>query len=151
MEIIVFCGIQASGKTTYYVKHLLNSHCRVSMDLLNTRKKEKKFLDFYLSNQQDIVVDNTNPTQRVREEYTSVAREKKYRTICYYFKSTFSESVERNSMRSGKAKVPEVAIKSTKKIFEIPGPVEDFDEIWEVVLLPDGSYNKQKLFHKICV
>lgn len=151
MEIIVFCGLQASGKTTYYVNHFLNTHCRVSMDLLNTRKKEKKFLDFYLSSQQNIVVDNTNSTMRIREQYTSAAREKKYKTICYYFKSTVSESLERNQLRSGKAKVPDVAIKSTQKGFEVPVPVEDFDEIWEIKLQADGSYKKEKLFHKIFV
>jgi predicted kinase len=146
MEIIVFCGLQASGKTSYYVQNFLNTHARVSLDLLNTRNKEKKYLDFYLSMQQKIVVDNTNPTKAIRKKYLDAALAKKYKTICYYFKSTVDESIARNNQRQGKSKVSEVAIKSTKKQFEIPGPIERFQEIWEISLQPDGTFKNQKLF-----
>ena len=148
MEMIVFCGIQASGKTTYYVQNFLNTHIRISLDLLNTRFKEATIMDSCFSVWQRIVIDNTNPGADVRKAYTIKAREKKYKTICYYFKSTVDESIERNNKRIGKAKVEDVAIFSCKKDLEIPGPVEDFDEIWEICLQPDGSYKKTILFEK---
>lgn len=151
MEMIVFCGLQASGKTTFYVNNFLNTHVRISMDLLNTRNKEAKFLDLCLELQQRVVIDNTNKDAESRNLYTNKARQKKFRTLCYYFKSNVSKSIERNNNRVGKNKVEEVAIKSCFKGFEIPGPVEYFDEIWEIELQDDGTFHKQKLFHKINV
>ena len=44
MEVIIFCGIQASGKTTFYKDFFLKSHIRISLDQLRTRNKEEKFI-----------------------------------------------------------------------------------------------------------
>lgn len=40
MQALIFCGIQASGKSTFYCQRLLNSHVRISLDLLRTRHRE---------------------------------------------------------------------------------------------------------------
>ncbi len=40
MEMIIFTGIPASGKSSFYKELFFNSHLRISMDLLNTRNKE---------------------------------------------------------------------------------------------------------------
>lgn len=45
MEGIIFIGIQASGKSSFYKEKFFNSHLRVSLDLLNTRNKENQILD----------------------------------------------------------------------------------------------------------
>ncbi len=37
MEAVVFCGIQGSGKTSFYRERLLATHVRISLDLLRTR------------------------------------------------------------------------------------------------------------------
>jgi len=37
MEVVVLCGVQGSGKTTLYRERFLDTHVRVSMDLLRTR------------------------------------------------------------------------------------------------------------------
>jgi len=42
MQIIIFIGIPASGKSSFYKELFFNSHIRISMDLLNTRNKEGK-------------------------------------------------------------------------------------------------------------
>ncbi|MEL6944740.1 MAG: ATP-binding protein, partial [Bacteroidota bacterium] len=36
MQAILFIGIQASGKSTFYKERFFNTHVRISMDLLNT-------------------------------------------------------------------------------------------------------------------
>lgn len=69
MEALIFCGIQATGKSTFYKERFFNSHVRISMDLLNTRHKEKRFLDMCIELQQRFVVDNTNPTIADRQRY----------------------------------------------------------------------------------
>ena len=35
MEAVIFVGVQASGKTTFYKEQLFRSHVRISLDLLN--------------------------------------------------------------------------------------------------------------------
>ncbi|WPQ66349.1 hypothetical protein SIO70_15935 [Chitinophaga sancti] len=67
MEAIIFCGIQASGKSTFYSEHFFNSHARISLDLLNTRNREDIFLHACFSTHMPFVVDNTNPTRAERQ------------------------------------------------------------------------------------
>lgn len=38
MEGILFIGIQASGKSTFYKERFFNSHLRISLDLLHNSK-----------------------------------------------------------------------------------------------------------------
>ena len=37
MEAVVFTGIQASGKSTFYRERFFHTHLRISLDLLKTR------------------------------------------------------------------------------------------------------------------
>ena len=99
MEAVLFCGIQASGKTTFYVERFLKTHLRISLDLLHTRNKETKLLHFCLSLQQRFVVDNTNPTRKERLKYIEAAKAYKIRVIGYCFHSETSEAIGRNSQR----------------------------------------------------
>lgn len=41
MEAIIFIGIQASGKSTFYHKQFMNTHMRIRLDLLNTRNNQR--------------------------------------------------------------------------------------------------------------
>ncbi len=61
MEAVIFMGLQASGKSSFYKENFFNSHIRLSMDLLNTRNRERKFLELSIETQAKVVVDNTNP------------------------------------------------------------------------------------------
>jgi predicted kinase len=69
MEMILFIGMQASGKSTFYKERFFDSHVRISMDLLRTRNRERIFIQTCLSTQQRLVVDNTNPTRAERARY----------------------------------------------------------------------------------
>src|SRR6185503_3095740 len=44
VEAVIFCGVQGSGKTTLYRDRFLETHARISMDLLRTRPREAAFL-----------------------------------------------------------------------------------------------------------
>ena len=78
MEAIIFCGIQASGKTTFYKENFFKTHVRISLDLLNTRRKEDIFLRTCLQTQQRFVIDNTNPTKKERLPYIEKAKAFKF-------------------------------------------------------------------------
>lgn len=132
MEAIIYIGIQATGKSTFYNERFFNSHLRISIDLLNTRNKEQKFLDTCFSIQQPFVIDNTNPTRIEREKYIKQAKENKYKVIGYYFQSKIEDSIHRNNKRTGKAKIPEIGIKGTFNKLELPSKNEGFDELYYV-------------------
>ncbi|HEV7348839.1 hypothetical protein [Telluribacter sp.] len=51
MQAIIFCGLQATGKTTFYRDHFLKTHIRISLDMLNTRNKETQFMEVCLRTQ----------------------------------------------------------------------------------------------------
>jgi predicted kinase len=85
VEIILFIGIQASGKTSFYQHRFFQTHVRVSLDLLKTRKRETVLMQACLSTQQRFVVDNTNPTRAERARYIALARQAKFKVIAYFF------------------------------------------------------------------
>jgi len=56
MEAIIFIGIQASGKTTFYNKHFSRTHTHISLDVLKTRHKEKCTLEGCLNSNTPFVI-----------------------------------------------------------------------------------------------
>lgn len=135
MEGIIFIGIQASGKSTFYKNQFFNTHVRISLDLLNTRNKENQFFDKCLELQQRVVIDNTNPTILDRAKYIQKLKKRKFKIIGYYFHSKVEESIERNSKRVGKAKIPNVGIYATLKKMELPTLDEGFDKLYDVEIV----------------
>lgn len=140
MQAIIFCGIQASGKSTYYKEHFFNSHVRISMDLLRTRNRERLFLESCIRSQMRFVVDNTNPTVAERQKYMELAKAARYEVIGYYFASTTQDAIARNSQRSGRFLVPEKGIYGTNKKLVKPSLAEGFDLLYHVSLQPNGTY-----------
>ena len=83
MEAVILCGLQGSGKTTLYRDRFIETHVRVSMDLLRTRAREAAFLKLCLETKQPFVVDNTNPTVAERARYVAPAREAGFKVVAY--------------------------------------------------------------------
>jgi len=135
MQAIIFTGIQATGKSTFYKTHFFNSHVRLSMDLLNTRNKENQFLETCLKTQSRFVIDNTNPTTEDRKKYIQAAKAHKYEVIGYYFSAAIEEAIQRNNLRIGKEKIPEIGIKGCYRKLEIPKFDEGFDKLYFVKIV----------------
>ena len=125
-------GIQATGKTTFYMQRFFETHVRISMDLLHTRNRERIFIQACLSTQQRFVVDNTNPTRMERTVYINAARESRFRIIGYFFEPDPRLSWERNEERTGKRKIPPAGLFGTLKRLERPIKDEGFDELYRV-------------------
>lgn len=147
--MIIFCGIQAAGKSTFYKERFFNSHVRISLDLLNTRNKELIFLKTCLQLQQRIVIDNTNPTKLERKKYIELARQYNYQVTGYFFQSKIKESIERNNQREGKEKINEKGIAATSNKLEIPSPEEGFDTLYFVSINPEGGFSIQNWQYEI--
>jgi len=132
MEIIIFTGIQATGKSEFFKRRFYNTHVRINLDMLKTRNRENILINACLGAKQPFAVDNTNPTATDRKKYIDLAKNKRFKIIGYYFESIVNKAVERNESRSGKAKVPVNAIYATKSKLELPAYNEGFDELYYV-------------------
>ena len=134
---ILFTGLQASGKTTFWQQHYPDL-VHVNLDTLHTRNKERQLLADCFASDTSFVVDNTNPTRKDRERYIVPAKENGFRIIGYYFQSSISACMERNLKREGKARLPEVALTSVYTALELPSWEEGFDELYYVRIDQDG-------------
>lgn len=137
MEAVVFIGIPGSGKSSFYKERLFSTHVRISLDLLKTRRRERRFLEACLETGQKFVVDNTNPTVADRLRYIEAARAARYSVVGYYFQSSVEACLRRNSNRA--EWVPEVAILSIARKLELPTADEGFDTL-SYVRLVDGRF-----------
>lgn len=134
MESIIFIGIQATGKSTFYKNKFFNTHVRVNLDMLKTKNREKLLIQACIEGQQSYVVDKINHTAKSRRKYIEEAKANGFKVIGYYFQSKISDSIIRNNARNESEKVPEVAIKGTYNELELPKYSEGFDEIYYVVM-----------------
>jgi predicted kinase len=144
MELIIFMGLQASGKSTFYRSHFAATHAYVSKDLLRNNKKpgrrQMQLVEEPLQAGQSVVVDNTNPTPQEREPLIRLGHEYGAEVIGYYFESQVRPSLERNKTRSGKARVPNVAIYTTAKKLIRPSYAEGFDKLYDVRIVDDVGF-----------
>lgn len=140
MEAVIFIGIQGSGKSTFYRERFFDTHVRINLDMLRTRRREQILFDACLAAQQSLVIDNTNPTKADRARYIAAARNAGFRIIAYFFNSTVRDAIQRNNQRKLKAKIPPVAIAGTYKKLEPPSIDEGFDEIFTVEVAPQGGF-----------
>ena len=140
MEAVIFVGIQASGKSSFYRERFFATHVRISLDLLRTRHRERSLLAWCIDHQQPFVVDNTNPTVVERAVYIAPAKAAGFRVNGYYLESNVPASIRRNDTRSGAARVPEAAIGGTKRRLELPSPAEGFAILHFVRLDGEGRF-----------
>jgi len=133
MDLIIFIGVQGSGKSTCYRERFAATHVHVSKDLMpNTRDREARQLheiEDALSSGRSVVVDNTNPTPGVRAPLVALGKRLGVRVVAYYFETPVRLAIARNAKREGRARVPNVAIFSTQKKLVPPAAEEGFDEI----------------------
>lgn len=132
MELIVFCGVQGSGKSSFYLERFYHTHLRLSLDLLKTRHRQDALLYAALAAQQPVVIDNTNPQAKTRARYLALGRAAGFRCVLYYFEATAEEALRRNAGRAEALRVPDVAVLGTLKKLEPPTVAEGFDQLFRV-------------------
>jgi predicted kinase len=145
MEAIVLCGVQGSGKTTLYRDRFLDTHLRISMDLLRTRHREAALLEWCLRERQRFVVDNTNPTAADRRRYVEPARAAGFRVIGYLVEIDPAVALGRNAERDAARRVPVVGLAATARRLSRPAPEEGFDELWHATAAPAGDWRIEPL------
>jgi predicted kinase len=143
LELILFVGLPASGKSTFYRERFAASHVLVSKDLMpNNRRRSARQLELVtaaLREGRSVVVDNTNTRRADRAELLALARAWQIPARVYHFTATLESCLERNRGRQGRARVPDVALFTAKKQLEPPGDDEGFTVCYEVTLTPDDG------------
>ncbi|WP_394839834.1 AAA family ATPase [Pendulispora rubella] len=137
MQAVIFVGIQASGKSTFFRERFADSHVRINMDMLRTRHREELLLRACIEGQQRFVADNTNPTIEERSRYIVPAKRAGFRITGYYFTAPIDEALRRNATRDAPQRIPEIAIRGTRNRLVLPSLAEGFDELFHV--RPDAT------------
>jgi len=145
MEMIVFSGVQGSGKSTFYFERFAKSHLRINLDMLRTRNREDIILHACLAAQQPMVIDNTSPTIAQRARYATIGRAAGFRTVLYFFDISIETALTRNGNRSGAELVPEIGVRGTFAKLERPTNAEPFDQMFVVEVAQDGTTNVREV------
>jgi len=130
--MVVFSGVQGAGKSTYFHDRFSTTHVRLSLDLLKTRNREDILLYACLAAQQDMVIDNTNPTTEQRQRYCGLAKAAGFEAVLYYFDISLEEAIVRNARRPEKQRVPEIGVRGTFAKLQKPTTREGFDSMFVV-------------------
>jgi predicted kinase len=144
MEAVIFIGIQGAGKSTFYKHCFVDTHIRINGDMLRTKYREQVLIEACLKTKQSFVVDKTNATREQRTRYIAAAKAKHFRVVGYYFRSNFTESLERNNLREGKAKIPEKGLRHFLARLEKPSYAEGFDQLFYVRINETGDFIVEK-------
>ena len=135
LEAVIFVGLPAAGKTTFYQQRFAATHVHVSKDLwpksADKAARQARELSDTLSAGRALVI--------------AAAREHGARVIGYYFAAEPREAIGRNRGREGKARVPNVAIFTTAKRMVLPARSEGFDELFRVTVAEEGAFDVQPM------
>ena len=149
MQAVIFIGIQASGKSTFYKERFFNTHIRINLDMLKTRNREDILLNACLRAKQPFVVDNTNPTVDARAKYLKAAHEAGFSVFGYYFQSKVQDAIGRNNLREGKQRVPIPAIYGTSGRLQIPTFSEGIDALYYVSIKAPGGFHVEEWIDEV--
>ena len=121
-------GIPGSGKTTIS-KMLFPKHRHVSLDEIphHDRDVEYALIERHLCDGNDVVIDDTNLTQKIRAEHIMLAKQYDAKTNAVFLDLPMSTIQEQNKKRENS--LPESALFKRSKELEGPSEDEGFDFI----------------------
>lgn len=145
MDLIVLIGIPAAGKSTFYRTNFASTHVLVSKDLLRNNRRpsrrQAQLISEALQAGHSVVVDNTNASSEQRAGLIALGRRYGATIIGYYFETQLKQSLERNSTRADKERVPNIAIFAMLKKMMPPTYEEGFDRLFCVHNNDDFTFN----------
>jgi len=140
MEAVIFIGLQASGKSTFYVRRFFRTHVRINRDMLKTEHRERLLLNACLAGKQPFVIDKVNAAAADRATYIQAAKAAGFHVVGYYFQSKLDDCLARNAARPESERVPDMAIMGTYKRLQLPSLDEGFDRLYYVRTTGDGDF-----------
>lgn len=149
VECVILIGLPGSGKTTFYRTRLSETHRHVSKDLMKNvarrGARQAALVDAALKEGVSVVVDNTNPTPVDRAPLIAQARQHGARVIGYFFDESVAECLKRNRERTGRSRVPDVAIFVAAKKLVAPSSGEGFDELYRVKVAAGDAFEINRI------
>jgi predicted kinase len=143
LECVIFVGLPGAGKSTLYRDRFASTHAHVSKDLspnaTGREARQQKLLQHAFAAGNSVVLDNINSTVAERARIIELARRHGAEIIGYFFDVTTRMAVARNAERSGRAKVPNVAIFTAAKRLQPPSYSEGFGQLFRVEIAEDRS------------
>lgn len=134
MDGVIFIGAQASGKSGFFLQHFYKTHLRLNLDMLKTRQRERLLFQACLEAKQPVVIDNTNPLCADRRVYLEGFKAHRFTVSGYFFVSSLEDCLARNQQRTGRERIPDVAVHATWRKLEPPSFAEGFDKLYSVTL-----------------
>lgn len=131
--MIIAVGSPASGKSTFYQRHLNSRNfVQVNRDTLKTIPKCISLVKEAFSKKQHVYIDNTNPTSESRQVFLNIAREYGFVAKCIHF--TADEWLCRHldmfrSLTKPIDPLPHFVFNSFRSRYQIPVMDEGFDSI----------------------
>jgi predicted kinase len=136
IELAILVGLPGAGKTSFFRARLAETHVHVSKDVLghgrDTGRRQLELVAQALRAGRSVAVDNTNPRAEDRAPLVALGRAAAARVVAYVLDTTPKESVARNRTRTGRERVPNVAVFVTAKRLQPPTRAEGFDAIYRV-------------------
>ena len=123
-------GLPGAGKTSLYRQRFAATHVRI---------EDKRRIDPTLASGSSVVVDTTNPRKSDRATIIRIAQARGARVVGYFFDVTTRAAIARNAVRTGKDKVPNVAVFTVAKRLEPPSRDEGYDDLYRVTIDEDRT------------
>lgn len=136
MESIVFVGIQATGKSSFFRERFSRTHVRLEA----STPKTPELLNECVERRRPFVVDHTNHTVEARAPFIKLARQRGFRVVGYYFETKVLEALRRNEARPPPERVPERGLLITRNKMQRPSLDEGFDELFQVELADEAGF-----------
>lgn len=147
LHCIIFSGISASGKSSFYRQHLkpLN-YVYISRDELNSMSKCESLAEQTLAASKNVVIDNTNVDKVSRSKWIQLCQSKGAVPFIFNFKLPLKHIFHNNIYRkltTGKSTVNSVIIYTQNKKLEEPTASEGAS-VFEVNFVPSFTSDENK-------
>ncbi|KAL8948829.1 MAG: hypothetical protein Q9222_005013 [Ikaeria aurantiellina] len=156
LDLVLFCGSPASGKSTFYRKHLNPlGYERVNQDTLKTRDKCIKAAESCLARGDPVAIDNTNADRETRAIWIQVAQKFKVPIRCVYFTATPKLCQHNDTVRAiagesfnpdKRTILPHSAFSSFASRFKQPTMEEGFQDVIAVPFNFQGDAEERKIW-----
>ncbi|KAJ5611599.1 Polynucleotide kinase 3 phosphatase [Penicillium herquei] len=160
LELVIFCGSPASGKSTYFKNNLEPlGYERVNQDLLKTRPKCVKVAREHLEANRSVAIDNTNADPETRLVWITLAKELGVPIRCVHFLSPPDLCRHNNAVRAAnkelnpeaRTSLPGIAFGDFKRRFKEPRVEEGFVDVMNVEFRFQGDEEARRIWGQFWV
>ncbi|KAJ8280237.1 hypothetical protein GJAV_G00052180 [Gymnothorax javanicus] len=142
-EVIVAVGFPASGKSTFFQKHVVpKGYEYVNRDTLGSWQNCVSACERALKEGRSVAVDNTNPDLESRKRYVDVCQKMGVPCRCFLFTASLEQAKHNNRFRemmpseNKHAPVNDMVLYGYRKKFVAPSVSEGFSEILKINFVP---------------